>query len=122
MKDTASPVTTTEYIARFPPAVRKQLSAVRRAIKEAAPAAEEMISYRMPSFHQDGPVAYFAAFKSHVGFYPTASGIERFKKDLAGYQSSKGAVQFPLDEPMPLALIKRIVRFKVKENAVRKER
>jgi len=122
MKSTATPATTAEYIASFPPGVRRQLTAVRRAVREAAPDAEEKMSYRMPSFHQAGPVVYFAAFKSHIGLYPTASGIERFQKELSGYVSSKGAVQFPLDKPMPLKLIQKIARYKVKENLSKKKR
>jgi uncharacterized protein YdhG (YjbR/CyaY superfamily) len=105
-----------EYIAGFPPDVRKVLEALRRTIRKAAPQAEERISYRMPAFADHGILVWFAAHRSHVGFYPTASGIRAFRRELAKYEVSKGTVRFPLDKPLPLALIARIVRFRVDAN------
>jgi uncharacterized protein YdhG (YjbR/CyaY superfamily) len=105
-----------EYIAAFPEDVQKVLQEVRSTIKAAAPEAEEKISYQMPAFTYKGNLVYFAAFKNHIGFYPIPSGIEEFKEDLAVYKQGKGSVQFPYDRPMPLDLITRIVKFRVREN------
>ncbi len=105
-----------EYIALFSDDVQQQLQQLRQSIKDAAPTAEECISYQMPAYKQNGALVYFAAYKNHIGFYPTASGISNFTNDFKNYKSSKGAVQFPIDKPLPLALIKKIVKFKVKEN------
>lgn len=105
-----------EYIAGFPPDIQEILEQVRATVKKSAPEAEETISYGMPAFKQNGHLVYFAAFKNHIGFYPIPSGMEQFKAELAGYKTGKGSVQFPLDEPMPLALISKIVKFRVKEN------
>lgn len=106
-----------EYIATFPPDIQKILEKIRFIVKAAAPEAQEKISYQMPTFFLNGNLVHFAAFKNHIGFYPTPSGIEKFKKELAGYQGAKGSVQFPLDEPIPYALISEIVKFRVKENS-----
>ena len=89
-------------------------------MKEAAPEAEEVISYQMPAFKQNGIVVYFAAFKDHIGFFPTASGIEAFKEKLTDFKISKGTVQFPLSKPIPTELVKEMVRFRVKENLSKK--
>ena len=105
-----------EYIARFPRDVREILENIRVTIRTAAPAAEEKISYQMPTFFLDGNLVHFAVWKNHVGFYPTPSATERFHKELALYKGAKGSVQFPLDEPMPYSLIGKIVKFRVKEN------
>jgi uncharacterized protein YdhG (YjbR/CyaY superfamily) len=105
-----------EYIASFPEEVQKKLQEVRSAIKAAAPDAEEKISYKMPAFAQKGILVYFAAWKNHIGFYPIPSGTQAFKQELSSYESSKGAVKFPLDKPMPLDLIGRIVKFRLAEN------
>jgi len=105
-----------KYIAISPPNVRQILEKIRLTIREAAPDAEEKISYRMPTFYLKGNLVHFAAFKNHIGFYPTPSGIERFKQEISAYKSSKGAVQFPLDQPIPYDLISKIVKFRVKEN------
>jgi uncharacterized protein YdhG (YjbR/CyaY superfamily) len=105
-----------EYIATFPPEIQTLLSQLRVAIHEAAPEAEETISYQMPAFRQNGALVYFAAFKDHIGFFPTPTGIETFKDKLSGYKTSKGTIQFPLDQPLPLDLIKEIVRARVKQN------
>ncbi|HTY37451.1 MAG TPA: DUF1801 domain-containing protein [Bacteroidota bacterium] len=110
---------TDEYISSFPPPVRKKLTELRRAIREAAPDATERISYRMPAFFLNGVLVWFAAHGRHIGFYPTGSGIEAFEDQLSDYVFSKGAVQFPLDEPLPLSLVKRMVRFRVKQNMLK---
>jgi uncharacterized protein YdhG (YjbR/CyaY superfamily) len=108
-----------EYIATFPEEIQARLEEMRAAIRDAAPEAAERISYQMPTFALHGNLVHFAAHKNHIGFYPTPSGIEAFKDELSGYETSKGAVQFPLGEPLPLELIGRIVRFRVKENLSR---
>lgn len=105
-----------EYIAGFPKEVQDILQQVRATIKKAAPAAEEKISYAIPTFFLQGNLVHFAAFKNHIGFYPTPSGIEEFEKDLSIYKRAKGSVQFPLDKPMPLNLISRMVKFRIKKN------
>jgi uncharacterized protein YdhG (YjbR/CyaY superfamily) len=110
------PIDTDSYIASFPKGTQKLLQQVRKAIKEAAPKAEEVISYGMPAFKLNGPVAYFAGYEHHIGFYPTGSGIAAFTKENQKYKNSKGAVQFPLDKPIPVTLIKQMVKFKVTEN------
>jgi len=104
---------TDEYIKSFPGETQKILEQMRSTIMKAAPKAEEVISYAMPAFKQNSVLVYFAAYKNHIGFYPTPSGIEAFKDDLSKYKSSKGAVQFPIDKPLPLALITKIVKFRV---------
>ena len=105
-----------EYIAGFPPEVQVLLEELRSTIKVAAPDAEETISYQMPAFKLHGILVYFAAYKNHIGFYPTGAGIEHFKKEVSAYEGSKGTVRFPLDQLMPLDLISHIVKFRVKEN------
>ncbi len=110
-----------EYIKTFPPDIQNILKKIRQTIRDAAPEAEEVISYQMP-FKFNGILVYFAAHKNHIGFYPTASGIAAFKDELSSYQWSNGAVQFPLDEPVPFDLIKRIVEFKVKENLAKRKK
>lgn len=111
-----------DYIASCPEDVRPKLEKLRAVIKKAAPGAEEAISYRMPAFKWNGPLVYFAAFKTHIGFFPTSSPIPVFRKELSSYQTSKGAIRFPLDRPIPFALVKKIVRYKVKENSGRGKR
>jgi uncharacterized protein YdhG (YjbR/CyaY superfamily) len=105
-----------EYIATFPAETQQILQKLRAAIKSAAPKAEEKISYQMPAFALHGNLVYFAAAKNHIGFYPTSSGIAAFKEELSKYEGSKGAVRFPLDRPLPLTLIKKIVKYRVAEN------
>jgi len=105
-----------EYITLFTNDVQIKLQQLRQAIKDAAPDAEECISYQMPAYKQHGALVYYAVYKKHIGFYPTASGISNFIDKFEKFKSSKGAVQFPIDKPLPLALIKKIVSFKVKEN------
>ena len=104
-----------EYITGFPSAVQVILKQIRATIKKAAPGAEEALAYQIPTFVLHGNLVHFAAFKHHIGFYPTPSGIKAFNHELSGYKSAKGSFQFPLDEPMPLSLIDRIVRFRVDE-------
>jgi uncharacterized protein YdhG (YjbR/CyaY superfamily) len=108
--------TVDEYIAAFPEDVQVRLKQVRKVIRDSAPGAEESISYGMPGYKLNGPLVYFAAFKNHIGFYPTPSGVTGFEKELAAYKQGKGSIQFPLDEPLPLDLIKRMVASRVKEN------
>lgn len=109
-----------EYIATFPEDVRKTLNQLRQTIHEAAPEAEETISYQMPTFTLHGNLVHFAAFKHHIGFYPTPTGIEAFQQELAPYKGAKGSVQFPIDQPLPLSLIRRMVKYRVQENLERK--
>lgn len=116
MKTKDIPIDIDGYIAAFPVNIQHILEELRSTIKKAAPAAEEKISYQMPAFEFKGILVYFAAHKNHIGFYPTSSGVEVFKKELSGYNYSKGAIQFPLDKPLPLSLITKIVNFRVKEN------
>jgi uncharacterized protein YdhG (YjbR/CyaY superfamily) len=105
-----------EYIAQFPADISQKLQELRETIKAAAPAAQEKISYQMPTFYLHGNLVHFAVHTSHIGFYPAPSGIEAFKQELAPYKSSKGAIQFPINEPLPLDLVKKIVKFRVEEN------
>jgi len=117
----AAPKDIDEYIARFPDDVRKLLEKVRTTIRKAAPNAEEKISYQIPAFTLKGNLVYFAAFKKHIGFYPMTAAIKRFKKELSVYEGAKGTVRFPFDQPLPLKLISKIVKFRVKENLKRAE-
>ena len=105
-----------EYIAGFPPDVQAILQQIRTTIREAAPDAQEKISYQMPTFALKGNLVHFAAYENHIGFYPAPTGIEAFSEELAVYQTGKGTLRFPLDEPMPFDLIRRIVAFRVQEN------
>ena len=105
-----------EYIANCPVEVRKKLKDMRTTIRAAAPHATEKISYQMPTFYLEGNLVHFAALKNHIGFYPTPSGVQAFLKETARYASTKGAIQFPLDEPLPLKLVSKIVKFRVSEN------
>jgi uncharacterized protein YdhG (YjbR/CyaY superfamily) len=110
-----------EYIGSYPSDVAKVLQQVRRAIRQAAPNAQEGIGYNIPMFSQDGYLVYFAAFKDHISLYPTMSGIRAFEKELFPYlgKKTKGTVQFPIDKKIPFDLVKKIVRFRVKENTGR---
>jgi uncharacterized protein YdhG (YjbR/CyaY superfamily) len=110
-----------EYIASFPEEIQVILEQVRATIHEAAPDAKETISYQMPAFALEGILVYFAAFKNHIGFFPTASGVAHFEKELMKYKTSKGTIQFPLDRPIPFDLIRKIVLFRVKENLAKAE-
>ncbi len=113
------------YIRQFPPSVQKLLHTMRHTIQQAAPVATEKISYGMPTFYAAGNLVYFAAYAKHIGFYPSSSGIKAFASQFKSYKHSKGAVQFPIDKALPIGLIKRIVKYRLKENlawALEKER
>ncbi|HSY61728.1 MAG TPA: DUF1801 domain-containing protein [Cytophaga sp.] len=105
-----------EYIASFPKETQELLYQMRTIISKAAPVAEEVISYGMPAFKMHTVLVYFAGYKNHIGFYPTSSGIREFQEQISGYKNSKGAVQFPLDKPLPVKLIKEITIFRLKED------
>ncbi|HEV3324507.1 MAG TPA: DUF1801 domain-containing protein [Puia sp.] len=105
-----------EYLSYYPEEVQNKLESLRSVIKKAAPKAVETISYNMPAYKQRNVLVYFAAHKNHIGFYPTSSGTREFIDQLTKYKVSKGAIQFPIDEPLPLGLIAKIVRFRVKED------
>ena len=111
-----APESIDEYIGTFPKDIRSKLESIRRAVKEEAPDAKEVISYGMPAFKLNRVLVYFAAQRKHIGFYPTASGISAFEEELSQFKHSKGAVQFPIDEPVPLELVRKVVRFRVKED------
>ena len=105
-----------DYISFFPEHVQKKLTELRVLIRQIAPDAQEKISYQMPTFYLNGNLVHFAAYAKHIGFYPTPSGIAKFKRELSGYKHSKGSVQFPLDRSLPIELIKKIVKYRVEEN------
>jgi uncharacterized protein YdhG (YjbR/CyaY superfamily) len=105
-----------EYILLFPPEIQEILKTLRKVIKDAAPDAKEKISYQMPTFYLYGNLVHFAVCKNHIGFYPASSGINAFKNELSEYKGSKGAIQFPIKEPLPYELISEIVKFRVAEN------
>jgi uncharacterized protein YdhG (YjbR/CyaY superfamily) len=109
--------TTDDYIGQFPEDVQVMLREVRSTIRKAAPKAEERISYGMPGYFQGGKLVWFGGFRDHISFFPTGSGVSAFKKELAGYKTAKGTIQFPLDKPIPYALITKIVKYRLKENA-----
>jgi uncharacterized protein YdhG (YjbR/CyaY superfamily) len=111
-----------EYIEAFPEPVQIKLNALRDLIKEIAPQATEVIAYGMPAYKLNGPLIYFAAYKQHIGFYPTPSGIEAFQEELNGYKKAKGSVQFPIERSLPLTLISNIIRFRVMENSAKKSK
>jgi uncharacterized protein YdhG (YjbR/CyaY superfamily) len=107
------------YISTFPEETRRVLEELRATIRAAAPDAQEKISYQIPTFYLRGNLVHFAAWKQHIGFYPTSSGTQAFKNELSAYEGAKGSVKFPIDKPLPLELIGRIVRFRVAENLER---
>lgn len=118
MADSAgSPGRVDDYISRFPPDIAAILQKVRETIRTAAPEAEEAIKYQLPTFVYNGNLVHFGGFKTHVGFYPTPSGINAFKKELSKYKGAKGSVQFPIDKPIPYSLIAKIVKYRLKENS-----
>lgn len=112
----AIPAGVDEYISSFPPEVQQRLHQVRRLIRRHVPKAEESIRYGMPAYKHNGPLVYFAAFPHHIGLYALPSTQKAFQKELAGFKTGKGSVQFPHDQPLPLALIRSIVLFRRKEN------
>jgi uncharacterized protein YdhG (YjbR/CyaY superfamily) len=109
--------TVEDYLASLPKETREKVEQLRKAIRETAPKAEEIINYNMPAFRLEGVLVWYAAYKNHIGFYPKTSPIKFFKKELEGYKTSKGAIQFPLDKSVPIGLVKKIVKFRIKENA-----
>ena len=113
--------TVDEYLSALPANTKEILKELRKTIKQAAPQAEELISYNMPAFKLNGMLVYYAAYKDHIGFYPTPSGIEAFKKELSDYEGAKGSIKFPIDKPLPLGLITKIVKFRLKENLEKAE-
>lgn len=121
MKAGNIPETVDEYISVFPADVQKKLNDLRKTVRKVAPDAVEKISYRMPSYTFHGMLLYFAAHRSHIGFYPFTSAINAFSEELSEYNCSKGTVQFPLDRPLPLRLIRQITEFRVRENLYRAE-
>ncbi|MDR8393734.1 DUF1801 domain-containing protein [Aliifodinibius sp. S!AR15-10] len=106
-----------EYIETFPKEDQERLQQMRKTIQKAAPDTEEVISYQMPTFRQNGILVHFAAHKNHIGFYPTPTGVKAFQDELSEYETSKGAIKFPNEKPLPLGLISRIVAFRVEENS-----
>jgi uncharacterized protein YdhG (YjbR/CyaY superfamily) len=119
--DSVSYVSIDEYIATFPAEIKYKLEQVRATIKAAAPEATEKISYQMPTFYLYGNLIHFAAFKNHIGLYPTPSGIEAFQQELSQYEGSKGAIKFPHDKPLPLDLISKITKYRIEENLKKAE-
>ena len=115
-KNKPKPSTIDEYIFQYPVDIQQILQRVRATIKAAAPDATERISYGMPGFYQNGMLVWFAGYKNHIGFYPTGQGVEMFKDELSAYKFSKGAVQFPLDKPIPYDLITMITKYRVEQN------
>jgi uncharacterized protein YdhG (YjbR/CyaY superfamily) len=116
------PVSINEYISSFPRDVRKKLTELRTIIRNAAPEAQEKMSYRIPTFVLHGNLVHFAAYARHIGFYPGSRGVRAFMRELSTYETSKGTVRFPLEEPLPKALIRKIVKFRVGENSRKKVR
>ena len=117
--DRTTPKSIDAYIAGYPPDVQTILEKIRLTVRKAAPDAKEKISYQLPTFTLKGNLVHFGAFKKHIGFYPTPTGTAKFRKELSIYQGAKGSVRFPLERPMPYALIRKIVKFRVKENLER---
>jgi uncharacterized protein YdhG (YjbR/CyaY superfamily) len=111
-----------DYIDTFPLNVQRKLRELRRTIRKAAPKAEETISYQIPAFKLNGNLVYFAAFKNHIGLYPTTSAMRAFKKELSKYETSKGTVRFPMNKPIPLGSVERIVRYRVRENSEKRRK
>ncbi len=112
----AKPTSIDEYIGQYPEEVQQILNQIRAVIKEEAPQAVEKISYGLPTFYQNGNLVHFGAHSRHIGFYPTPAGMEAFQEELSGYKGAKGSVQFPLDQPIPYDLIRRIVKFRLSQN------
>ena len=119
---TKNPKDFEQYLLSFPEQAGELLKQVRATIKKAAPQAQEVISYGMPAFKWNGMLAWFAAHTNHIGFYPGASGISAFKKEISKYKNAKGSVQFPFDQPIPLGLITKMIKFRLKENSLKIKR
>ena len=123
MKEDKKIITTIdEYILQFPVEIQELLEQIRIAVQEEAPKATEKISYQMPTFYWKGNLVHFAAYEKHIGFYPTPSGIEEFEEELGKYKRGKGSIQFPIKEPLPIELIKKIVKFRVTENSAKEKK
>jgi uncharacterized protein YdhG (YjbR/CyaY superfamily) len=105
-----------EYIATFPKQIQDILQELRQTIRESAPQAQEAISYQIPTFKLNGNLVHFGAFKDHIGFFPTSSGVAAFRKELSKYEISRGTIRFPLDKPIPFDLVRKIVKYRVTEN------
>jgi uncharacterized protein YdhG (YjbR/CyaY superfamily) len=120
-KDGYIPKNIDEYIIGFPASTQKKLMQIRSKIKKAVPAAKETIKYGIPTFQLEGNLVHFAAYKNHIGFYPAPSSIIAFKNELTEYECSKGAIQFPIDKPIPIGLVDKIVKFRVRENLEKAE-
>lgn len=118
----SKPSTIDEYIAGYPPKVQVILEQFRNTIRKAAPRAQEKIGYGIPTFTLEGNLVHFAAFKNHIGFYPAPSAIKAFNKELSNYDGAKGSIKFPIEEQLPLSLISKIVKFRVKENLEKKKK
>jgi len=108
-----------EYIKLFPKHIKKKLSEIRTCIKKAAPAADEKISYQIPTFYLCGNLVHFGGFSKHIGFYPGAGAVIKFKYELSKYKTAKGSIQFPIDKPLPVVLIRKIVKYRIEENKKR---
>jgi len=121
MITTRNPKTIDEYIKTFPKDIQWKLQEIRKTIHKAAPKAEEVISYNIPAFKRNEVLVYFAAFKNHIGFFPTSKPIEVFKKELEGYKTSKGTIQFPLNKKIPLGLITKITKLRLREDSEKKK-
>jgi|SRR6267142_3067257 len=119
--DKIQPQNVDDFIAAYPGDVQEKLRKLRATIRKAAPKAEEAIKYGIPTFMLNGNLVFFSAYKNHIGFYPAPRGIEAFKKELSAYDGAKGTIRFPIDKALPLALIGRIVKFRVQENTKRAE-
>ena len=119
--DVPAPETIDAYIAGFPPDIQDILQRIRARIKAIVPDAEEAIKYQLPTFILKGNLVHFGAFKKHIGFYPSPTGIEKFKAELSVYEGAKGSIRFPLDQPIPYDLITEVVRFRMAENLERAE-
>jgi uncharacterized protein YdhG (YjbR/CyaY superfamily) len=119
MKVQSVPANIDAYISQFPPEIQLILNQLRNLILQAAPEAKEVISYQMPAFQYKGILVYFAAYSKHIGFYPTPNAIVKFKEELSIYKTSKGAIQFPINQPLPVDLITKMVQFRVRENEMK---
>jgi uncharacterized protein YdhG (YjbR/CyaY superfamily) len=116
-----SVTTMDQYIKDFPPEVRRRLESIRKLVRKLAPEAREKISYRIPTFYLNGNLLHFAAFRNHIGFFPTSSGVRSFEKELSKYEHGKGSIRFPMDEDLPLKLMEKIARHRIRENSMKGE-
>lgn len=116
LNDAQETASVSAYIRKFPKEVAEKLESLRQVLKKTAPQAEEIISYQMPAYKFHGILVYFAGYRNHIGFYPGAKAIEVFSQDLLSFKTSKGTIQFPLDQPLPLTLVKKITRYRISEN------